>query len=411
MSDDETKPKGADTSGPKPSANLYENKKDWKGKEKKRAWGDRKPKPEDPSKPATPKPAGSEKPEPSKPQLPAPKLEVGWKPRFEGKFSAGPYATTKEGDDDKTFVEALTAKGSIQAFGGTADLLGGTAKLTLVNAKVEATAAHAQIDLVEFIGDLLFGKKPKPPAVPSGPMTPMAARFMDLTAHGIPFMPGPGSTNVSIESMPALRAKLDQLLCTAPGAAAHGGGPAMLGEPTVFINSMPAIRVGDYVLEPTGGANLIVKGAATVSIGSPAGPPPAPPPPKPEEPPWVIFESVAKADAGTGQAELKVDGNVDLAQRKGALAGQIGASVALLKGELPLKVRLRIPFTEAYLGLGVVASGTLGSLGAEAGGSIKVNEKNEKTGQTKWFASSGGASVAAGVGGVGLKFSVDVASR
>lgn len=364
------------------------------GPEKKVGVGDRAPKPEDPNKPK-----GVEQ-----------KSEVAIKPLFQAQYGERSWLSTKESDDDKTFVSAVSGKASAEALGGSYDLKAKKGKLTVIKAKAEGTLAHGQIDLVEAIGNFLFGKKPAPPQVPSGPLTPMAARVLDLTAHGVPFVPGPGSTNVFIESMPALRATMDQLVCAAPGATAHGGGPAMLGEPTVYINSMPAVRVGDYVLEPTGGANVIVKGALTVSIGSPAPAPPAVPTPKAELP-WMILESVAKLDVGAADAEGKVEGAVDLSKGSGSASAQIGATAALLKGELPLKVRIRIPFTSAYLGLGVTGAATVGSVGVEAGVSGKINQKDEKTGQTTWFGIGFGAGANAGVGGASLKFSVDVSGK
>ena len=38
---------------------------------------------------------------------------------------------------------------------------------------------------------------------------PLAARVGDMTAHGTPLTPGPGSTNVLIGGMPAWRATAD----------------------------------------------------------------------------------------------------------------------------------------------------------------------------------------------------------
>jgi uncharacterized Zn-binding protein involved in type VI secretion len=389
---------GLKPAGVKPSASGSKEQKA-SGAEKRWGVGDRAPKPEDPSKPKEPEKSN-------------PKAEIAIKPLFQAQYGEGAWASTQEGADDKTFVTALAGKASAEAIGGSFDVKAKKGKLTLFKAKAEGTLVHGQIDLVEAIGNFLFGKKPTPPAPPSGPMTPMAARVLDLTAHGVPFVPGPGSTNVFIESMPALRATMDQLVCAAPGATAHGGGPALLGEPTVFINSMPAVRVGDYVLEPTGGPNLIVQGALTVCIGSPApAPPPVPKAKAKDELPWVIFDSVAKGDVGAADAEGKIEGSVDLSKGSGSVGAQLGASAALLKGELPLKMRIRIPFTSAYVGLGVTASGTLGSAGLEAGFSAKVNEKNEKTGQTTWFAVGGGAGAHLGVGGASLKFSVDVSGK
>jgi uncharacterized Zn-binding protein involved in type VI secretion len=233
----------------------------------------------------------------------------------------------------------------------------------------------------------------------------MAARLMDLTTHGTPLAPGPGSVNVFIGSLPAWRATIDQCACAAPGAAPHGAGPSAVGEPTVLINSMPAIRMGDWVNEPTGGPNVIVQGCPTVFIGTPAGPPPAfKPKEDSDDLPWVLFESVVSADIGAADAEGKAEASVDLGKGKGALEGKIGASAAAAKATIPLKVRLRIPFTSYYAGLGVSGTATIGSVGAEAGGSIKVNDGK------KLFEVSGGAGAHLG-GGLAAKFSLDVSEK
>jgi uncharacterized Zn-binding protein involved in type VI secretion len=160
-----------------------------------------------------------------------------------------------------------------------------------------------------------------------------AARLNDLTSHGTPLSPGPGSGDVFIESLPAWRG-LPGLLASAflaiqreadtamrvaeaattaaagtPAAASaanaehalklalakhmgavvdahagpadvhccpkpvphppHGNGIVIDGSTTVFINSRRACRIGDRVLEAVGGGNPISNGAKTVFIGDP----------------------------------------------------------------------------------------------------------------------------------------------
>ena len=48
----------------------------------------------------------------------------------------------------------------------------------------------------------------------------------------------------------------------------HGPGVVIDGSPTVFINNLPACRMGDTILEPIGPPNKIVKGYPTVLIGN-----------------------------------------------------------------------------------------------------------------------------------------------
>jgi len=96
----------------------------------------------------------------------------------------------------------------------------------------------------------------------------MAARVGDLTSHGSPLAPGPGSTNVLIGSMPAWRALLDFHACPiVKGLVPDVGGMVLMGSPTVLINSMMACRTLDMVLEIPGGPNPIVLGATNVFIG------------------------------------------------------------------------------------------------------------------------------------------------
>ena len=96
---------------------------------------------------------------------------------------------------------------------------------------------------------------------------PMAARLGDLTSHGTPLTPGPGSTNVLIGGMPAWRATADFHTCPlASGTVPHVGGVVTLGSTTVLINNLPAARQGDMITEAAP-PNTIAVGCPTVQIG------------------------------------------------------------------------------------------------------------------------------------------------
>jgi hypothetical protein len=109
----------------------------------------------------------------------------------------------------------------------------------------------------------------------------------DVTTHGAPLAPGPGSTDVLIGDMPAWRALIDQHACPMVSiSGADGVGMVMMGSPTVLIDFMMATRALDIVVEipglAMGPANPIMMGEATVMIGevgmgSPAMVPPVPP--------------------------------------------------------------------------------------------------------------------------------------
>jgi uncharacterized Zn-binding protein involved in type VI secretion len=95
-----------------------------------------------------------------------------------------------------------------------------------------------------------------------------AARLGDLTTHGSPLAPGPGSTSVLIGGLPAWRALIDVHACPVVKVLVpDGGGVVMLGSPTVLIDFQMACRVKDIVVEIPGGPNPIVMGCPTVIIG------------------------------------------------------------------------------------------------------------------------------------------------
>ncbi len=94
-----------------------------------------------------------------------------------------------------------------------------------------------------------------------------AARVGDMTSHGTPLGPGPGSFNVLIGGMPAYRSGSDFHACPLfNGPAPHVGGVVAIGSFTVLINNLPAVRQGDTIMEG-GGPNSIVMGCPTVLIG------------------------------------------------------------------------------------------------------------------------------------------------
>ncbi len=96
---------------------------------------------------------------------------------------------------------------------------------------------------------------------------PLAARVGDMTSHGTPLGPGPGSFNVLIGGMPAWRATADTHLCPLfTGVVPHVGGVVVVGSVTVFINNLAAARQGDIIVEG-GPPNAIVMGCPTVLIG------------------------------------------------------------------------------------------------------------------------------------------------
>jgi uncharacterized Zn-binding protein involved in type VI secretion len=89
----------------------------------------------------------------------------------------------------------------------------------------------------------------------------------DVTSHGTPLAPGPGSATVLIGGLPAWRATADFHACPlVTGVVPHVGGVVALGSMTVLIENLPAARQGDMIVE-SGPPNSIALGDPTVMIG------------------------------------------------------------------------------------------------------------------------------------------------
>jgi uncharacterized Zn-binding protein involved in type VI secretion len=341
---------------------------------------------------------GDLKPDPSKPPEKGPKKAVAFGPVVKTKDLEGRVWSTKEkGSEEKTYLSVLEGKAGAELISGSYDLAEKKAKLTVVDAKAEGVLVHGQVDLVDKIKQLLFGKEPKPAPPPAAPSAPMAARLGDLTMHGFPLVGGPASPDVFIGGLPAWRASLDIHACPR-----HGCGLTVPGEPTVLVNGAPAARASDFVAEVNGGPDVIALGCVTVLIGK-LTPPPKEKPAEKEKDPWVILESVASGDIGKVSAQVEAGGEVDLKERKGKVDARAGAMAYAAKGELPLKLRIRIPFTSHYVGLGVAVEGSV-SAGAEAHAGVKVNDGK------KFFEGTAGAKAGLGLG-VGLKFGLDISKK
>lgn len=96
---------------------------------------------------------------------------------------------------------------------------------------------------------------------------PLAARLGDMTSHGTPLGPGPGSATVLVGGLPAWRATMDFHACPlVTGTVPHVGNVVAIGSFTVLINNMPAARQGDLIFE-SGPPNTIAAGCPTVIIG------------------------------------------------------------------------------------------------------------------------------------------------
>lgn len=96
---------------------------------------------------------------------------------------------------------------------------------------------------------------------------PQAARVGDLTNHGTPLVPGPGSPTVYIGNKPAWRALVDLHTCPlVTGVVPHVGGVVSVGSTSVLIEGSAAARIED-VVEEAGPPNPIAVGCPNVMIG------------------------------------------------------------------------------------------------------------------------------------------------
>lgn len=94
-----------------------------------------------------------------------------------------------------------------------------------------------------------------------------AARLGDLTSHGTPLGPGPGSPTVLIAGQPAWRCVTDTHVCPlSDGPKPHVGGVIAVGSATVTIGGFFAARQGDSIFEASA-PNAVALGAMTVMIG------------------------------------------------------------------------------------------------------------------------------------------------
>ena len=96
-----------------------------------------------------------------------------------------------------------------------------------------------------------------------------AARVGDMTAHGTPLassVPPGGSLDVLIGGQPAWRAGDIHVCPLVTGTVPHVGGSVVPGSLTVLVNSMPAARATDKIVE-AGPPNPIAVGCPTVLIG------------------------------------------------------------------------------------------------------------------------------------------------
>jgi len=144
-----------------------------------------------------------------------------------------------------------------------------------------------------------------------------AARVTDLTTHGSPLFPGPGSPNTLIGFLPAWRTIIDQHACPAASiTGADGVGCVIIGSINVFINMQMACRVMDIVVEKPGLAmgpvNPIAVGCPTVIIG---------------ETPWAAGPTAGMGMSSAMPTATKASAAGNLASLRRAVAASAKAAI------------------------------------------------------------------------------------
>jgi uncharacterized Zn-binding protein involved in type VI secretion len=85
----------------------------------------------------------------------------------------------------------------------------------------------------------------------------MVAAIGNMTAHGTPLSPGPGSANIFISGRSVWRANLDFHSCPVSSPNSHVGGVVMMGTSTTLANNFQIVIKGDNIIEATSVNSII----------------------------------------------------------------------------------------------------------------------------------------------------------
>lgn len=347
-----------------------------------------------------PKSEGSSKSDPTSDGTPGISVSSGAE-LFEILGDAG---NSKEQEEDRTFAAIFLIKGKGEAGVVDIDPEDLSAELWVVKGEVEVHGAHAKADVLERLGlTPEIGAYEDVEFVSPGPF---AVRLGDATLHGDPLSGVGGSPDVFIGGKPAWRGALDSHVCPLSTAGVpHTGGVVIPSDFDCLINGLPAVRVGDAVLEAAGGPNPVVIGAEDVLIG------PTPPPirakaPVPEEPRtgiWKYLDANLEATVGYGKGEAGLGGGVDVKKGEGGAKAKAGAFGAVFR--VAGDGSFTIPLSENWsITIGVAAEGTALTAGAEAGGGVSWGQEGED-GKKRWGVDEVGGKAGAGWFGGGFKIS------
>lgn len=319
----------------------------------------------------------------------------------------GHHGSTQEGKDDGAWAAFFKTAGKFDLFKLESKPEEGEVSAYLVDGELDVSGIYSRADLLEGYGlKALQGLQEDVTFVTA---EAYAARAGDPTLHGDALPEGLwGSDDVFIGGKAAWRVLADVHICSMQtGGVPHVGGLVVSTvDDSVLINGLPAVRVGDVIVE-SGPPNTVIKGESTVTLGVPG--PPVTSVEKVETPKPTGLAKFLDADVVAMIGRAKVHAQVGGGRREdgGLVAGaHAGAKASVVEGEITGS--WKIPLGKDWaITLGVTGEGSLLSAGASYGGGVTWGAEGAD-GKRRWGIDKWGASAGAGIFGGGAKISIGV---
>lgn len=245
-------------------------------------------------------------------------------------------------------VQVLTGEVEIETWKVEVAPDTGRAEINAVDVEGEGALLREQVQVDGGLWELDPAQVMRPTTFVA--VGPRAARVGDPMLHGGVAGPGPGSATVFVGGRPALRLG-DAHACTLTTPAPHGAGTFTSAYDRVHIEGRPAIRAGDFVLEPFGGPNPVVDGCPRVTIG-PAAPPLDCRAPAVEKRYLVQWRGTAGVDLGYANGKAKGGVKVGADGAAGHVAGEldVAAMRTFYDGSLVVQIPIGIDWDLGPLG-------------------------------------------------------------
>jgi len=319
----------------------------------------------------------------------------------------GHHGSTQEGKDDGAWAAFFKTAGKFDLFKLESKPEEGEISAYLVDGELDVSGIHSQADLLEGYG--LKAPQGLQEDVTFVSAEAYAARAGDPTLHGDALPEGVwGSDDVLIGGKAAWRILADLHVCSMQtGGVPHVGGIVVSTvDESVLINGLPAVRVGDVIVE-SGPPNTVIKGEPTVTLGVPG--PPVTSVEGVEVPKPAGLASFLDADVvamiGRAKAHAQVGGG---RREDGSLVAGAHAGAKASVIEVEATGAWKIPIGKDWaITLGVTGEGSLLSAGASYGGGVTWGAEGAD-GKRRWGIDKWGASAGAGIFGGGAKISIGV---